>query len=131
MANRLAGPRPKAVVWPRCQFPQKAIRSGWSFSPSAWAASCRAPPGGGATTYCPPFGGRWGGGAFGLQATMTYLGLTVGPSLGGWLAGRFGWQAVFTINLPVGALAFALSARAIPADPPPARPARVDPAGRL
>ena len=71
------------------------------------------------------------GRALGLQATMTYLGLTVGPSLGGWLAGRFGWQAIFTINLPVGALAFALSARAIPADPPPARAERFDLAGAL
>ncbi len=45
------------------------------------------------------------GQALGLQATMTYLGLTAGPSLGGWLAGRFGWQAVFFINIPVSLLA--------------------------
>jgi MFS family permease len=30
------------------------------------------------------------GRAFGLTSTMTYLGLTVGPSLGGWLAQSFG-----------------------------------------
>jgi len=71
------------------------------------------------------------GRALGLQATMTYLGLTVGPSFGGWLAGRFGWQAVFTINLPIGALALALSARTIPADPPPDRSERFDPAGAV
>jgi MFS family permease len=29
------------------------------------------------------------GQALGLQATMTYLGLTVGPSLGGWLTDQF------------------------------------------
>ncbi len=71
------------------------------------------------------------GRALGLQATMTYLGLTVGPSLGGWLAGRFGWRAVFTINLPIGALALALCARVLAPDPPPARGERFDPAGAL
>src|SRR5207245_9002901 len=34
------------------------------------------------------------GQALGLQATMTYLGLTIGPSLGGLLASRWGWRAV-------------------------------------
>ncbi|MEW6567964.1 MAG: MFS transporter [Chloroflexota bacterium] len=56
------------------------------------------------------------GRALGMQATMTYLGLTVGPSLGGWLADRLGWSSVFTINLPIGLLAFALSLRFLPAD---------------
>lgn len=42
------------------------------------------------------------GQALGLQATMTYLGLTVGPSLGGWLTTQFSWRAVFYINVPVG-----------------------------
>lgn len=71
------------------------------------------------------------GRALGLQATMTYLGLTVGPSLGGWLAGRFGWQAVFTINLPIGALALYLSARTVPPDAAPDRTERFDPAGAV
>jgi EmrB/QacA subfamily drug resistance transporter len=56
------------------------------------------------------------GQALGLQATMTYLGLTVGPSLGGWLASLLGWRVVFYINLPVGALAIWLSFRFIPND---------------
>lgn len=57
------------------------------------------------------------GQALGLQATMTYLGLTVGPSLGGWLADQFSWRAVFYINVPVGLLAFILSQRFIDRDP--------------
>jgi EmrB/QacA subfamily drug resistance transporter len=61
------------------------------------------------------------GRALGLQATMTYLGLTVGPSLGGWLTGAFGWRSVFYINVPVGALALWLSLRFIPADRPAER----------
>lgn len=56
------------------------------------------------------------GRALGLQATMTYLGLTVGPSLGGWLATQFGWRIVFYINLPVGLIAIWLSLRSIPDD---------------
>jgi EmrB/QacA subfamily drug resistance transporter len=56
------------------------------------------------------------GQALGLQATMTYLGLTVGPSLGGWLASLFSWRVVFYINLPVGLAAIWLSLRFIPSD---------------
>ncbi len=56
------------------------------------------------------------GQALGLQATMTYLGLTAGPSLGGWLASLLGWRVVFYINLPVGLAAILLSAHFIPND---------------
>jgi EmrB/QacA subfamily drug resistance transporter len=49
------------------------------------------------------------GRALGALATFTYLGLTVGPSLGGWLSGTFGWRSVFYINVPVGALAISLA----------------------
>ncbi|HSP35507.1 MAG TPA: DHA2 family efflux MFS transporter permease subunit, partial [Thermoanaerobaculia bacterium] len=58
------------------------------------------------------------GRALGAQATFTYLGLTAGPSLGGWLAQAFGWRSVFYINLPVGAIGIALSLRAIRSDRP-------------
>jgi EmrB/QacA subfamily drug resistance transporter len=56
------------------------------------------------------------GQALGLQATMTYLGLTVGPSLGGWLASLFGWRVVFYINVPVGLVFFWLGSHFIPGD---------------
>lgn len=49
------------------------------------------------------------GQVLGMQATMTYLGLTVGPSLGGWLTQTLGWRSVFYINVPIGLLALALS----------------------
>ena len=62
------------------------------------------------------FPARQRGRALGLQATMTYLGLTAGPSLGGWLAENFGWPWVFYINVPIGLLAFWLSWRFIAAD---------------
>lgn len=45
------------------------------------------------------------GRAIGLTSTMTYLGLTIGPSLGGWLTQLYGWRMVFYINMPIGAIA--------------------------
>jgi EmrB/QacA subfamily drug resistance transporter len=56
------------------------------------------------------------GQALGLQATMTYLGLTAGPALGGWLASLFGWRIVFYINLPIGMIAIWLGSHFIPND---------------
>jgi EmrB/QacA subfamily drug resistance transporter len=58
------------------------------------------------------------GRTFGLISTMTYLGLTVGPSLGGWLTQAFGWRTVFYINVPVGAMAILLTLIFIPQDTP-------------
>jgi EmrB/QacA subfamily drug resistance transporter len=71
------------------------------------------------------------GQALGIQATMTYLGLTVGPSLGGWLADQYTWRAVFYINVPVGLAAVALSARYIPVDHPAQASERFDMLGAL
>lgn len=47
------------------------------------------------------FPGTERGRALGLQATITYIGLTLGPSLGGWIAGQFGWHWVFFVNVPI------------------------------
>ncbi|WP_437515540.1 MFS transporter [Sorangium sp. So ce1099] len=52
------------------------------------------------------------GRVLGLQATATYLGLSLGPSIGGWLAQRAGWHAAFWINVPIS-LAGALLARSL------------------
>lgn len=71
------------------------------------------------------------GRALGLQATMTYMGLTVGPSLGGWLADQFTWRSVFYINVPVAILALGLSLRYIPADKPQKVGERFDWGGAL
>jgi EmrB/QacA subfamily drug resistance transporter len=58
------------------------------------------------------------GKALGALGTFTYLGLTVGPSLGGWLADTFGWRSVFYINVPVGIVAVALAVKFIAHDRP-------------
>ena len=75
------------------------------------------------------FPGRQRGQALGMQGTMTYLGLMVGPALGGYLAGNYGWQAVFLINLPLGLLAIVLSYASIPSKAGSARGERFDLAG--
>jgi EmrB/QacA subfamily drug resistance transporter len=72
------------------------------------------------------FPGEQRGRAFGLVSTMTYLGLTVGPSLGGFLTHALGWRTVFYINVPVGALALALGLIFIPKDAPAGNGRRFD-----
>lgn len=62
------------------------------------------------------FPGEQRGQALGLQAMMTYVGLTIGPSFGGWLATQISWRAVFYINVPIGLLALWLSLRFIPGE---------------
>ncbi|MCL4395353.1 MAG: MFS transporter [Chloroflexi bacterium] len=71
------------------------------------------------------------GQALGMQATMTYLGLTVGPSLGGWLTTAFGWRAVFYINVPVGIVAVVLSLAVVPPERGEEGAERFDAAGAV
>ena len=69
------------------------------------------------------------GRVLGAQATFTYLGLTAGPSLGGWLAAAFGWRSVFYINVPVGLIAVIMAAIVVTRDRPDAIRERFDFAG--
>jgi EmrB/QacA subfamily drug resistance transporter len=71
------------------------------------------------------------GQALGLQGAMTYLGLTTGPFLGGWLADTFGWHSIFYINVPIGLLAIWLSLTVIPNDRPSVQFERFDLAGAI
>jgi EmrB/QacA subfamily drug resistance transporter len=71
------------------------------------------------------------GRALGLQATMTYLGLSTGPPLGGVLATHLGWRSIFFVNVPVGALCLWLAQRAIADDRPRGRPPPFDVAGAV
>ena len=56
------------------------------------------------------------GSAMGLLGTMSAIGTTLGPSLGGVLIAGFGWQMIFLVNVPIGILNFILAHRALPAD---------------
>lgn len=54
------------------------------------------------------FPARERGRALGLQATLTYLGLSSGPALGGVLTHHFGWRSIFFINIPIGMIVIPL-----------------------
>lgn len=56
------------------------------------------------------------GSAMGLLGTMSAIGTTLGPSLGGILIAGFGWKAIFLINIPLGIANFLLAMRFLPAD---------------
>lgn len=56
------------------------------------------------------------GGAMGLLGTMSAIGTTLGPSLGGVLIAWFGWETIFLVNVPLGIANFLLAARFLPAD---------------
>ncbi len=50
------------------------------------------------------------GKALGIYTTAVYLGLSMGPFLGGILTGVFGWRSIFAVNIPIGLFAVALIA---------------------
>ena len=56
------------------------------------------------------------GSAMGLLGTMSALGTTLGPSLGGVLIAGFGWPAIFFVNVPLGILTLFLAHRFLPLD---------------
>lgn len=49
------------------------------------------------------------GAAIGVNTMAVYIGLTVGPVLGGFLVQAFGWRSIFLVNLPIGGLVLLLS----------------------
>ncbi|MEU4190465.1 MFS transporter [Kribbella sp. NPDC026611] len=60
-------------------------------------------------------------GALGLLSVFAQTSAALGPSVGGFLVGSFGWQAIFLVNLPVSLIAGICVLRLVPKDPP--RPA--------
>ncbi|MEO6143432.1 MAG: MFS transporter [Dermatophilaceae bacterium] len=66
------------------------------------------------------------GSAMGLLGTMSAIGTTLGPSLGGVLIAGFGWRTIFIVNVPLGVLNLLLARRYLPADH---QGAKVDRAG--
>jgi MFS family permease len=58
------------------------------------------------------------GRAMSIVLTLIPLAGVAGPALGGLLTDTVGWRTIFLVNLPVVAVALALSGRAIPATRP-------------
>lgn len=58
------------------------------------------------------------GRAMGLLGTMSAIGTSLGPSLGGVLTATAGWPAIFLVNVPVGLAALFLVWCHVPADGP-------------
>lgn len=63
------------------------------------------------------------GSAMGLLGSMSAIGTTLGPALGGLLLASCGWRAIFLVNLPLGLLAFWLVLRHLPSPLPILLPA--------
>lgn len=74
------------------------------------------------------------GSAMGLLGSMSALGTTLGPALGGLLLARYGWPSLFLVNLPLAGLALLLAWRYLPEGrqapgvPPPRLALRTAPA---
>ena len=56
------------------------------------------------------------GSAMGLLGTMSAVGTTLGPSLGGLLIAGFGWRTIFLVNVPLGIINLLLVGGTLPAD---------------
>ena len=87
---------------------------------AAWLVASRALQGIGAallvatsaaivTAVFPP---RERGRALGINVTAVYLGLSVGPPLGGFLTDHLSWRWVFYVNMPIGLVALMLGTTA-------------------
>jgi EmrB/QacA subfamily drug resistance transporter len=60
------------------------------------------------------FEGESRGRAIGIWAAVGAAAGAIGPLLGGWLIDLVGWQAMFSVNIPIAAAAIYLAARFVP-----------------
>jgi len=65
------------------------------------------------------------GGVFAVYGMMAGLAVIAGPTVGGFLVTHFGWRSIFTVNLPIGVIIFALALVIVP-DLRPGRKHRLD-----
>jgi MFS family permease len=67
----------------------------------------------------------------GINVATVYLGLSLGPSLGGFLTQAWGWRSVFWVGVPLGVLIFLLATWRLKGDWAEARGEPFDLAGSL
>ncbi len=65
------------------------------------------------------------GGVFAIYGVIAGLAVIAGPTVGGFLVTHLGWRSIFTVNLPIGVLTFALAMLVVP-DLRPGRRHRLD-----
>lgn len=70
------------------------------------------------------------GRALGLNAVIVSLGVSVGPTLGGFITASFSWRWIFYVNVPLGILGLILSLRLL-TEPIRRNPGRFDPVGAI
>jgi len=71
------------------------------------------------------------GKALGINAMAIYIGLALGPALGGFLTYAFGWQSIFWVNIPIGLFVIVLSLWKLREDGAPRKRERFDVPGVL
>jgi EmrB/QacA subfamily drug resistance transporter len=77
------------------------------------------------------FTGRQRGTALGTMGGIAAVAGAAGPVIGGLLTATVGWQAVFLINVPLAAVAVAVTLTAIPSDIHQAHTAKIDVLGAV
>ena len=69
------------------------------------------------------------GKALGINTAAVYVGLALGPSVGGILVEELGWRSVFYVNVPIGVFVIALALLKIQPETIEKRGERLDPVG--
>jgi EmrB/QacA subfamily drug resistance transporter len=69
------------------------------------------------------------GKVLGINTATVYIGLSVGPSLGGFLVEHLGWRSVFYVNVPIGTAVVLLALFKLPREKPDGKTERLDPIG--
>jgi MFS family permease len=69
------------------------------------------------------------GKVLGINTATVYIGLSVGPSLGGFLVEHLGWRSVFYVNVPIGTAVVLLALFKLQREKPDGKTERLDPIG--
>jgi EmrB/QacA subfamily drug resistance transporter len=69
------------------------------------------------------------GKVLGINTATVYVGLSVGPSLGGLLVQHLGWRSVFYVNVPIGAVVILLALFKLKREKIAAKAEKIDPIG--